>query len=164
MTLMSTPTPSRLKLRWGRAMGPAKLATEQATLRVPPPLVSESRHSALCTNIHARATAPGGAARAGSVRAGEAGAIVILSLVSHQIAEPFPLPLAQYLHIGRAVCLPIIMGPALIAQEHKLHKVGQLQASDRDSQSKRWTKSRDLGQPCETHLTIRGARPSCGGS
>ena len=30
--------------------------------------------------------------------------------------------------------------------------VGQVQASDRDFQSKHWAKSRNLGQPCETHL------------
>jgi hypothetical protein len=33
--------------------------------------------------------------------------------------------------------------------------VGQVQASDRDSQSKCWAKSHNLGRPCETHLRQR---------
>jgi hypothetical protein len=44
----------------------------------------------------------------------------------------------------RAQIAPVSLGSARI--------VDQVQAFDRDSQSKRWAKSRDVGQPCETHL------------
>jgi hypothetical protein len=53
-------------------------------------------------------------------------------------------------------CLPSAMyctGSAQIVGQ----QWGQVQASDRDSRSKHWAKSRNSGQPCGNHLPLRSA-------